>query len=355
MRLSLKTLSLGLALLSFQVPGVASTPSHASCPQSQEPVVRARYLMGTVFELRLWLPPDHASRLAENVFSEVSSIERAVSTWREDSELSLIHRTPGPHGVSETLAGLIRAALTFHDATRGLYHPALGTLVAAFDLRGEGRWPSNDDLPIAMAHTRTATISFNRDERKLTLRDPEVRLDLDGIAKGWALDRAADLLRRSGVETALLNFGGQVLAMGPSAGCPAFPIQIATPDSKEAPIYELLLRNGSVSTTSNASRSRSVSGKAMGHILDPRTGGFAPFEGSVTVRAKTGAAADALSTALFVCGPERPQACVSAGVLRDEEVEAVFLVPDGKGSYSPRKAGVHAPDPSARATPGPGN
>jgi thiamine biosynthesis lipoprotein len=245
--------------------------------------------------------------------------------------------------------------MSFHDATGGLYHPALGTLVSAFDLRGEGRWPSDDDLQIAMAHARRATIQFNRDEKKLILADPELRLDLDGIAKGWALDRSADVLRRSGVETALLNFGGQVLAMGPSSGCPAFPIQIATPDSKETPTYELLLRNGSVSTTSNASRSRSVSGKVMGHILDPRTGGFASFEGSVTVRARTGAAADALSTALFVCGPELSQACLSAGVLRDEEVEAVFLVPDGKGSYFPRKAGAHAPDPSARATPGPGN
>lgn len=353
MRLSLSLLVLFGLLAASPLP---ASPAQGAdpCPGGSEPAVRARYLMGTVLEVRLWVSPDEssASALAEAVFSEVSRIERVASTWTDDSELfRLQERACGPQ-LSETLADLLSEAFRFHRATAGAFHPALGSLVAAYDLRGEGRWPTDLELAEALEATRLDTVRLDPVARRLVRRDPRLKFDLDGIAKGWALDRAAEILRREGVRTALLNFGGQVLAIGPPEPCAPFSIRIAVPGSLTSFPEDLPLRDGSISTSSNSERARILAGRKAGHLLDPQTGRFAPFEGSVSVRARTAAAADALSTALFVCGPEPVPSCLSDEMRREEDVEAVYLIPEGGGSSVPRTPeGSPAPNPS-RALPG---
>jgi thiamine biosynthesis lipoprotein len=127
-------------------------------------------------------------------------------------------------------------------------------------------------------------------------------IDFGGIGKGIALDLVADILKSRGVRSAFLDFGGQVLALGDSPGCPARIVEIADPDSRLRAAARVGVRDLSLSTSGNSERGHL--GRTTGHILDPKSGSPAVFAGSVTVAAPDGATADALSTALFVMGPE---------------------------------------------------
>ena len=125
-------------------------------------------------------------------------------------------------------------------------------------------------------------------------------LDLGGFGKGYALDEAAAVLAARGVSDALLDLGGQVLALGAPPGEPGWIVEVAHPADRSRPVLALCVRDASVSTSGNAERSFVVEGERFGHLLDPTTGRPVDFLGSVTVIAPRAAAADALSTALAV-------------------------------------------------------
>jgi thiamine biosynthesis lipoprotein len=260
--------------------------------------------MGTVLELRLPAATPGADALAEAAFAEVAKVEAAASLWRPGTELAAVHaRCAAGEAVvlSETLGALVDEALRAAELTGGAFSPAVGALVAAWDLRGEGRTPGSAEKARAAASARPAGVRYERATRTLRL-EPGVTLDLDGIAKGFALDRAAAALRARGVDDALLNFGGQLLAIGPPPGQPAREAIVLSPAGPGDPLLSVPLRDASLSTSSNSERVRTVDGKKAGHLLDPRTGDLVPFDGSVSVLAPRGSLADALSTAWAVEG-----------------------------------------------------
>ena len=172
-----------------------------------------------------------------------------------------------------------------------------------YDLRGQGRWPSEAEKRGAAALARLEGVRYDPATRTLRL-ERGVTLDLDGIAKGFALDRAAAALRARGVDDALLNFGGQILSVGPPARCPAKEAIVADSAAPDGGSLRVPVRDASLSTSADSERVRTVAGKEAGHLLDPRTGTFVRLPGSVSVLAPTGALADALSTAWAVAGPD---------------------------------------------------
>ena len=270
-------------------------------------VVRARWLMGTVLEIRLPGATEGADELAEAAFREVAAVEAAASLWRPGTELEAVHERAAegqPVVVSEVLGALLEETLRAAALTEGAFSPAVGALVRAWDLRGEGRSPSRAEIARATALARPDGVRFDAASRTLRL-EAGVALDLDGIAKGFALDRAAAALRARGADDALLNFGGQLLAIGPPAGRPAREALVVSPTDPSVPVLSVRLRDASLSTSANSERVRIVAGREAGHLLDPRTGRLVPFSGSATVLAPTGALADALSTAWAVEGPAR--------------------------------------------------
>ncbi len=269
-------------------------------------VVRARWLMGTVLELRLPAGKQNAESLAEAAFAEVSRVEEAASLWRPGTELAAVHaRAEAGEAVvlSETLGDLVQEALRAAALTGGAYSPAVGALTTSYDLRGAGRWPSEAERIRSAMLARPEGVCYDAPTRTLRL-DAGVTLDLDGIAKGFALDRAAAALRARGVEDALLNFGGQLLVIGPPGGAPAREALVGSPFNHGASVLSVRVRDASLSTSANTERVRLVAGREAGHLLDPRTGEPVRLSGSVTILASTGAMADALSTAWAVDGPE---------------------------------------------------
>jgi thiamine biosynthesis lipoprotein len=284
--------------------------------------------MGTVLEVRLPARTAAADDLADVAFREVSSVEATASLWRPGTELQNVHvRTAAGEAVvlSETLGQLVEEALRAAELTDGAYSPAVGALVDAYDLRGRGRWPSEAERNRAAALARPKGVRYDPGTRALRLA-AGVTLDLDGISKGFALDRAAAALRARGVDDALLNFGGQLLSVGPPPGTPARKALVATPGASggEA-LLAVELRDASLSTSADSDRVRRIAGREAGHLIDPRSGTFVLFPGSVSVLAATGALADALSTAWAVDGPGVYRRSDAASPLRATGAVAFIL------------------------------
>jgi FAD:protein FMN transferase len=291
----------------------------AAAPASQtardaETVTRARFLMGTTLSIETTTP--HADRI-EDAFAEVARLEGVMSNWKADSEIARLNREAAERTFVCTadLFRALSAALGWARATSGAFDPTVEPLVRRLGLRGpEGRLPGDADEgrvdsgstilePPAMVGWRHVVL--DRADRGVRFDAPGVGLDLGGIGKGIALDAAAAVLRRGGVTTALLDFGGQLLAFGSAPGGRGFRVGIADPADRSLPALTLWLRDLSLATSGNGERSVQTPQGTVGHILDPRAGTPAPFTGTVTALAATATDADALSTALFVMGPER--------------------------------------------------
>ncbi|HET6371741.1 MAG TPA: FAD:protein FMN transferase [Candidatus Polarisedimenticolia bacterium] len=277
------------------------------------PVSRARYLMGTVCE-GVALPPHpegtdseaEAAAALEAAFDEIARLERVLSDYRDDSELSRLNREgqAAPFRCTTDLFDLLQAAAGFSRDTQGAFDMTVGPLVAAWDLRGRGRVPD----PAALASAREATgwdkLLLDSASGTVRFRVPGMRLDPGGIGKGYALDAAAGVLKRRGITRALLDFGGQILALGAPDGATAWEASIAHPLRRDLSAMSMALRDASISTSGNAEKGLVVEGRRLGHILDPRTGMPLATTASVSVVAPTAVEADALSTALLVMGPE---------------------------------------------------
>lgn len=273
-------------------------------------VERETAVMGTTLHALVAAPSrDEGVRASERAFAAVRRVDDLLSTWRDDSELARLNRaTPGaPVVLSADLWTLLDEARRWSGATDGAFDPGVGALVDAWDLRGAGRHPDAAALAAARAATGLAHFDFEPATRVARRDAAAAWLDSGGFGKGAALRLAARALDSAGVRNALLNFGGQVLAIGAPVSDPdgagAWTVTVAHPSRRSEVVAALRLRDGSAATSSQSERSLDAAGGRIGHLLDPRTGRPVPAWGSVTVVAADAAVADILSTALFVLGP----------------------------------------------------
>ncbi|MCK5941764.1 MAG: FAD:protein FMN transferase, partial [Planctomycetes bacterium] len=293
-------------------------------------VQRLVVAMGTSLHLDVEAA-DRAAALqaSEAAVRAIEVVEQRLSTWRDDSEMARLHAAPPgqPFAASAALRADLLAARRWRDATGGAFDPAIGALIAAYDLRGDGRWPSSAELDAARAacglqHLRVVDAGV--------VRDADVVLDAGAFGKGAALDAAGRAALASGATAARFDFGGQLLFVG--AARPR-TVELADPRDRQRPALRLRIDGGSVATTGNGERRRVVDGRALGHVLDPRRGEPCADFGTVAVWARDALAADCLSTACFVLGPDRALAFVE----RTDGVEiAVLTTTDGSPHLTAR-------------------
>jgi thiamine biosynthesis lipoprotein len=268
-------------------------------------VEREALFMGTVLSVRV-VGRDRGAALAasESAFAAVRRVDGLVNTWRQDTELATVNRAPigKPVVLSTRLLDVLKRVAELRRATGGAFDPAVGALLDAWDLRGQGRVPGPAELQAALSWTGLDRVVLDPVRGTMTRRAPGW-LDAGGFGKGAALDAALASLRRAGVARAVLDFGGQVALLG-YGGTSGVVVRVASPVSRSTPVVGLRLGRGSAATTSASERRRRVGGEVVGHVLDPRTGRPVPPWGSVTVVAADALTADVLSTALFVMGPE---------------------------------------------------
>ena len=242
---------------------------------------------------------------AREALEEADRIEDLLTVFRATSEVSRLNACAGADAVtvSDELFGLLERAGAIHAATGGAFDPTSTPLLEAWGfLRREGRRPEAATLEATRALVGMEGVTLDGALKTVRLQRPGMRLSFGSLGKGYALDRMADGLRRSGVPEALLSAGGSsVVAFGgDDAG---FAVDVRSKRAAGARLFGLRLRDAAQATSGAGEQFFEVDGHRYGHVLDPRTGWPAAGVLSATVVTGSAADADALSTAFLVAGP----------------------------------------------------
>lgn len=290
-------------------------------------------LMGTPFGLTIAgdVPLAQARAAADAAFSEVARIEARMSEWRPDSEIGRINAAAGaPVVVSGETRALLKRSLALAEASGGAFDPTWAALRGIWRFGGDDerpKLPLKSDLEAALARV---------DHRKVHVDGEAVRLEagmalgLGGIAKGYAIDRAAAALRARGIERFIVDGGGDLYVAGRKPGGQPWTIGVRHP-REPGLLAELPVTDAAIVSSGDYERFFELGGRRYHHIIDLRTGMPADRSVAVTVRAAEATLADALATAIFVLGPTEGLALAA----RFEGVDAAVLAPDGAIYASP--------------------
>jgi thiamine biosynthesis lipoprotein len=259
---------------------------------------------------------------------ELDRLDRLLSHYRPASPLSQLNREAanGPVRVEPELLELLGACLRWSRESDGAFDVTVGPLMKAWGFfRAEGRVPGEEELARALAVVGYRHLVLDREAGTVRFDRPGVELDLGGIGKGYAVDRAVDRLRRAGVTSALVNLGGSsVYGLGAPPGREAWEIGIEDPTEPGKTALTVALRDRALSVSGGYARFFEQDGVTYAHILDPRTGRPVPGLLSVAVLTASATDGDALDNVLFVLGPEAGRAHLS----RVPGAEAFVLLPE---------------------------
>ncbi|MEO8498451.1 MAG: FAD:protein FMN transferase, partial [Planctomycetota bacterium] len=301
----------------------------------------AQFHMGTKFEVVLYAPD---RELAEQAFAagfdRIAELDRVMSDYDPASELSKLSQsapTTAPVTVSEDLFSVLAASDALSRRTDGAFDVTVGPLTKLWRrARRRAEFPAPDLLQAARAATGYQNLKLDPEAKTAQLLVPDMRLDLGGIAKGFAADEALRSMAALGITHAIVNAGGGVVAGQAPPEETGWRIGVASLEQGVPPSRFLRIANCSVATSGDIWQFVEIDGVRYSHILDPKTGLGLTERSSVTIIAPTGIAADGLATAVSVLGP-------TAGLRLVEETpgtEALILTQGDAGPEAHQTSGV---------------
>jgi thiamine biosynthesis lipoprotein len=283
-------------------------------PESPVTASDGRYVMGTVLEITL-VGRDEA-RLRETLdelFALAGRLDRLLTVYDTGSDVSRLNRSAGrgPQSVDPEVAAVLRRAADLARLTRGSFDVTVGPLVALWTGAADrDAPPSPAELARALARVGADRVRPH-DDGTVELTEPGVRVDLGGIAKGYALDRMLPRLRERGIRRALLNFGqSSAWALGTPVEGPAWRLLVRGPG--EGFLGVIQLRDRALSVSGSLGQWVEIGGRRYGHVLDPRTGQPLTRRRQALVVAPEATLAEALSKALLILGEREGVALVEA-------------------------------------------
>jgi len=291
--------------------------------------------MGVPFRMVLYAPDQPtAHAAAEAAFARISQLNDIMSDYDPDSELSRLSRTSGKGRavkLSDDLWRVLSQAQALSARTQGAFDVTVGPVVNLWrKTRRDRQMPD----PTRLAKARTAVgyqhVRLDAVQHTARLEVPDMRLDLGGIAKGYAVDEALRVLRQHGIRRALVTGAGDMAAGDPPPGKRGWRIELAPLDDTNAPPARYVwLNRMALATSGDLFQHVEIAGQRYSHIVDPRTGIGLTDHSLVTIIAQDCATADGLATAVSVLGPVKGLSLVqqthmaAARVVRrpDREVE----------------------------------
>lgn len=296
-----------------------------ACGRASEPLSRTEYhLLNTVITISLYDTKDEV--LLDLAFGQIAADEKLFSKTISGSDIDRLNHAGGkPVTVSDETISLLEKALYYSELSGGRFDVSIAPLSGLWDFSSDSpRVPSEEEIEaqLPLVDFRQIQIEGN------TVQIPEgFALDLGAIAKGYIADRVRALLLENGVKSAIINLGGNVLAVGEKPDGKPFSVGIRKPFLEQNELETTVeVRDLSVVTSGIYERCFESEGSFYHHILDPETG--KPFDNglaSVTVLSESSVDGDALSTALFAMGPE--EGLKTAEALPN--IEALFIKTDG--------------------------
>lgn len=245
-----------------------------------------------------------ARSAARAAFDRIATLEQMMSDYRPSSEVRrLQERAGGPVPVSAELFQVLHTAVEVARRTSGAFDPTVGPLVLVWrDARRQGRLPAPGTLEAARALVSWRDLALDSGAFLVTLRRAGMQLDVGGVAKGYILDRALDVLRSWGAPRALIEAGGDVVVGQAPPGRPGWQVDVPYGDTTVSRQASALV-NAAIATSGPSAQFLEVDGVRYSHVIDPRTGWAVTSGAHATVIASDGARADALATALTVMKP----------------------------------------------------
>ena len=263
--------------------------------------------MGVPVRILLYAPDEPAGeRAATAAFARFAELEASMSDYRPASELMrLCARAGGPPvPVSPDLFRVLERAQEVARRSEGAFDVTVGPYVALWRAaRREGRLPGKEALEQARRLVGWQKVHLDAKERTVRLEVAGMRLDLGGIAKGYACDRAREALAEQGCRRVLIEAGGDIVAGDPPPGAAGWRVRIAQARGGTPPA--LSLARAAISSSGDTEQYVTIDGTRYSHIVDPRTGLGLTSRVAVTVLAGDGLTTDSLATAVSVLGPER--------------------------------------------------
>lgn len=306
------------------------------------------YVFGTLVEVTVYgEDPASAQQATAAVLREFDRMHRTFHAWQpgplEDLNAAIAKATPGRPArapLSPELAAMLQDATRYAALAEDLFNPAIGQLIRLWGFHTDTFEPRLPDPAViakqVAGHPRLGDLHISGQHisdqhisgQQLQTENAAVRIDLGGYAKGYALDRAAAILKAQGINNALINIGGNIMALG-QKGSQAWKVGIQHPRRAGA-LATLELHDGeAIGTSGDYQRFFEIAGKRYCHLIDPRTGYPADAAQAVTVLARgphAGTLSDVASKPLFIAGPsDWPRLAARMGIR-----EALFIAADGR-------------------------
>ncbi len=287
-------------------------------------------IMGTAISVELWAEDAAQGRaLTRAVLDEMRRIDRLMSSYRPDSELSRINdnAADSPVSTSRELFSLIRRALDYSQITAGAFDITYASAGQHYDYRA-GSKPDRTQLEAALPAIDYRHVELDEENTSISFRRKGVRIDLGGIAKGYAVDRSIELLAAAGIKNALVSAGGDTRVMGKRWDR---PWQVGIRDPRKDGIVSMIpLEDAAISTSGDYERYFEQDGVRYHHILNPGTGDSAREIHSASIIGTHAIDTDALSTSVFVLGVKKGLALIN----RIPDTEAIIIDNRGLLHYS---------------------
>lgn len=275
----------------------------SGCLQQPVKVEKTRELMGTFVKITVIdCDREKAEKAVNLAFKEMERVEEVMSEYQNESEVSLLNKK-GEVNASEELIYIINQSLYYSNLSGGAFDITVKPILDLYSdsFENKGRAPTEKEINHTLQLVDYHKIKLKGN--KVKFLQEGMKITLGGIAKGYAIDQAIEILKKNGIENALVNAGGDVRAMGNKNG-QDWKIALENPRNKKEYVALIYLQNKSVATSGDYERYFDPE-KKFHHIVNPKTGYSARELISVTITAEKAMDADALATAVFVLGPHK--------------------------------------------------
>ena len=296
-------------------------------------VTASKSLLGTIVDMKALHESVQPARLAfYEAFKEIERIEGLLSSHNPDSEISKVNQQAGnkPVKVSYETFAILQRANNYSEQFNGMFDVTIGPLTLLWGFNGdkEVSIPEEEKLAAMLQFVDYKKISLSRKDTTAALTKAGMQIDLGGIAKGYAIDRAAMILKQNNVTRFLINAGGDIYASGLKADSSKWVVGIQHPRQPNELLAKCELSDFAVATSGDYERYSEIDGKRYHHILNPETGYPADLCQSVTVLTSTAEKADVWATYLFLIGYHGYQKKYAGAF-----VQSIFVDQKGKRYY----------------------
>jgi len=277
-------------------------------------IKQTRMIMGTFAEVSIYSHDEKtAGKAIEEALNEMERMDRIMSNYKNDSELSKVNKkaAKSPVPCNAELLDVIEQSQYYSELSGGAFDITVSPIVALWGFfREKGHVPPDKEIEKVLPAVSYKNIVINKsnDQKKpaaIYFKNTQTQIDLGAIGKGYAVDKALEIIKRFGINNGCINLGGNIYVLGTPPGKKAWKIGVQNPRNANEILGYLELKNEATATSGDYERFFEFNGKRYSHIINPQTG--RPVSGTIatTIVAPTGTEVDALSTSVFVLGHEK--------------------------------------------------